>query len=294
MASNLALIKKDTVDVVAGRIREMQEKREIDLPQNYSAENAMKAAWLALQAATDKSGNAALKVCTPDSIANALLEMVVQGLNPAKKQCYFIPYGQKLVCMRSYFGSMAVAKNVAGATDIYAQVVYKGDVFEYEIKRGKKQLVKHTQKIENVGKEIVAAYCVVELPEGREHLEIMTMDQIKQAWKQGQVYKENGVSTHSKFSEEMCKKTVINRACKTVINSSTDASLLLKKSFNKAEETVVEEEMKQEIAEKANRESVDIEYEEVNGEEEAEAKEEVAASVEKDLLEEEEEEGPDF
>jgi recombination protein RecT len=38
-----------------------------------------------------------LQACTRDSIANALLDMAVQGLNPAKKQGYFIAYGKQLV-----------------------------------------------------------------------------------------------------------------------------------------------------------------------------------------------------
>ncbi len=78
----------------------------------------MKSAWLILQAAVDKDKKPVLEVCSKNSIANALLDMVVQGLNPAKKQCYFIAYGNGLACQRSYFGTMAVTKQVAGAKEI--------------------------------------------------------------------------------------------------------------------------------------------------------------------------------
>lgn len=259
-ANTLALLKKDTVDVVAAKIRQFQQSGELHLPANYSAENAMKSAWLILQGTVDKNGKPALEVCTKDSIANALLDMVVQGLNPAKKQCYFIVYGNKLICQRSYFGSMHLAKEVAGARDIYAQIVYKGDDFQYEITKGRKKIVKHVQKIENINNEnIIAAYCIIEFGDGRpDYTEIMTIDQIKKAWQHSQLYRGGDNGTHQKFTDQMAMKTVINRACKALINSSSDSNLFLR-SFNRADEEKAEVEVAQEIAENANGEVIDVE-----------------------------------
>src|SRR5690606_24667209 len=111
MSKDLALVKKDTVDVVAEKVRQFQERGEIHFPTNYSPENALKSAWLVLQETKDKNGKPVLQSCTKNSIANALLNMVVQGLTPAKQQGYFIAYGQQLVFQRSYFGTMAVTKS---------------------------------------------------------------------------------------------------------------------------------------------------------------------------------------
>ena len=259
MATELA--KKDVVDLVAGKVRGFTERGELHLPENYSPENALKSAWLKLQEVKDKSGKPVLATCTPASVANSLLDMIVQGLNPAKDQCYFIAYGSQLVCQRSYFGSMAVVKNVAGAKDIYAEVVYKGDVFEYEIRGKHKQITKHTQKLENIdGKSIVAAYAVIEFEDRQDYTEIMTMAEIKQAWLQGQVYKEGGNSVHHKFAAEMAKKTVINRACKAFINSSNDSSLLIR-AYNRAGDVIDEQDLDEEIATNANGEIIDIEGE---------------------------------
>jgi recombination protein RecT len=262
--ADLALLKRDTVDIVAQKVRQYQESGELHFPADYSIENAMKSAWLALQAAVDKSGKPALEVCTKDSIANSLLDMAIQGLNPAKDQCYFVVYGSKLVCMRSYFGSMAVVKTVAGATDVWAEVVYKGDEFTYEIAKGRKTVTKHVQKLENVKVEnIAAAYAVIEFGGTRpDHVEIMTIDEIKRAWAQGQTYKPDGNGVHQKFAEEMAKKTVINRACKAFINSSNDSSLLIK-AFNRADDVRTEEAAQREIDERANREVIDIETGEI-------------------------------
>jgi recombination protein RecT len=251
---NKAIVKKETVDVVAEKIRQFKESGELHLPDNYSAENAMKSAWLILQNTVDRDKKPALQVCTKDSIANALLDMVVQGLNPAKKQVYFIVYGNQLSCQRSYFGTMAVTKQVADAKDIYAQVVYAGDEFEYELVKGEKVVTKHVQKIENVASDkIVAAYCVVELSDGQKHTDIMTIGQIKKSWAKGKA----GPAVQNDFSEEMAKRTVINRACKPIINSSNDSHLMLE-TFNRIDSASVEKSAVDEIAEHANSETIDI------------------------------------
>ncbi len=275
------ITKSDIVDVVASRVRGFLERGEIHLPDNYSPENALKSAYLKLQETKDKSGKPVLSVCTSTSIANSLFDMVIQGLNPAKEQCYFIAYGQQLVCQRSYFGSMAVVKNVAGAKDVWAQVVYKGDAFEYEIRGKQKVITKHGQKLENVdGKNIIAAYAVIEFDDRPDHTEIMTFDDIKKAWAQGQTYKEGGNSVHTKFAAEMAKKTVINRACKAFINSSSDSSLLVG-AFNRADAARDEADIDQEIAESANMQIIDIEAEDIPDLEPAEGSEKPAEAAQK-------------
>lgn len=63
--------------------------------------------------------------------------MVVQGLNPAKNQGYFIMYGDKVQFQRSYHGTMAVTKRVAGAEEINAEVIFEGDEVKYKTKTEK-------------------------------------------------------------------------------------------------------------------------------------------------------------
>lgn len=258
--SDLALVKKDTVDVVTDKIREFQNSGELHFPANYSAENALKSAWLKLQAITDKNGKPALQACTKDSIANSLLDMAVQGLNPAKNQCYFIVYGDKLACQRSYLGTMAVTRTATGAKDIFAEVVYKGDDFAFEIVRGKKRVTRHVQSIENIeAGEIIGAYCTLVDKDDREFTEFMTIAEIKRAWSMSKTNPNSENSTHNKFPQEMCKKTVINRACKTFLNSSDDSSLLMQ-HFRRTEDAAEQAEIENEIAENANQETIDVDY----------------------------------
>ena len=261
MANELALIKKDVVDVVGKKVQEFVARGELHLPPNYSVENAMKSAWLILQNTVDKDKRPVLQACTRDSIANALLDMAVQGLNPAKKQGYFIAYGKQLVFQRSYFGTMAVTKRVTGAKDIFAEIVYKGDEFEYTIKNGNKYITKHVQRIENVDPDnIVAAYCTIVFDDDRQFTDVMTWAEIQKAWSKSKMNPDKEGSTHKEFAQEMARKTVINRACKRYLNSSDDGSLLMY-HVNRADEVAAEAEIEAEIEESANQELIDVEYE---------------------------------
>lgn len=269
MSSNqLAMVKKDTVDVVASKVKEFQESGELHFPAFYSPENAMKSAWLILQNTQDRNKRPALEVCTKDSIANALLDMVVQGLNPAKKQGYFIVYGNQLTFQRSYFGTMAVTKTVAKAKSIDAAVIYEGDSVDYDMVNSRIVNLKHKQKFENINKDkIIGAYATIVLPDDEVYIEIMTIDELRQAWSKAQFWgkdqdKEKKGSTHDEFKQEMAKKTVINRACKKFLNSSNDESLMMK-HINKEDDEV---EAQQEIDENANGEVLDMDYEEIQDE----------------------------
>jgi recombination protein RecT len=153
--------------------------------------------------------------------------MVLQGLSVHKKQGYFLVYGNQLSFQRSYFGTVALAKRTGEIKkEPVANVIYEGDVFVYTIDpaTGLKSIVKHEQKIENINSaKIKAAYCIAQHSDGTTSLEIMTLDQIKKAWAQGAT--KGNSPAHQNFTDEMCKKTVIGRACKMIINSSDDAWL---------------------------------------------------------------------
>ncbi len=110
-----AIAKYENIsEQVLNKIEKFQADGGLTLPANYSVENHMKSAWLILQSTKDRDGNPALSVCTKDSIANALFDMVLQGLAVSKNQGYFIVYGNKLEFQRSYFGTVALAKRVGG------------------------------------------------------------------------------------------------------------------------------------------------------------------------------------
>lgn len=253
------LIKQETIDAVEKRVMEFKEKGELNLPENYSPNNALKSAWLILQETKDKANKPALSVCTRASVANSLLDMVVQGLNPAKKQCYFIVYGNQLVCMRSYFGTMAMVKRLyPQVADVVASTIHDGDNVTVTIDNGRKRVEKHIQKFGNEDNAIKGAYCVVlDKDNNIIRSEVMTIDQIKKAWAQSAIKPVDGDgnikagSTHDKFTTEMAKKTVINRCLKTMLNSSDDSDLVIQ-ALNRADEIRTDDAVDAEIEENAN------------------------------------------
>lgn len=91
----------------------------------------------------------------------------------------------------------------------------------------------------------------------------MNMNQIRNAWNQG--YAKGASGAHKNFTDEMAKKTVINRACKMFANTSDDSDLLIE-AFNNSDRELDDKELiestdeavEKEIEENANKKTIDI------------------------------------
>lgn len=253
------------VTQVATKIESMKQQGQINLPDNYSAVNALQAAYFTLTAVDFGSKQALIDKVTPESVAFALQDMAIQGLSVAKKQGYFVPYGDKLQFLRSYHGTQAVLKRLHGVKDLWANVIWKGEEFEVEYnERG--QLAFKAHKVNwkaATGKkeDIEGAYCIIEREDGTQFLTVMTMDEILTAWSTAKTQ-----NVQNKYPQEMAKRTVINRASKAFINTSDDSDLLIE-AVNRSTENEFEpqvkdmgdiEEVKREIEQNANSEIIDI------------------------------------
>jgi len=238
-----AIAKKETelkalcgniADQVLERVQELQGNGALETPKNYSVSNAIQTAKLVLEKTKDRDKKHVLDSCSRDSIAKSLLDMVVQGLSVAKSQGYFIAYGGELSFQRSYFGTVAVIKRVASVASITAEVIREGETFEIAFnEKGEKYIKVHDIKFETLDNDFVGAYAVIRYDNGTQYTEIMTRKMILQAWGQSKAYpvtKDGNIkidSVHDKFTQEMVKKTVINRAAKLAINSSDDSDILI-------------------------------------------------------------------
>lgn len=271
MAENKAVTvqEKNITEKTLARVKELEKVGDLVLPSNYNYGNAIKSAYLMLQTLETKDKKPVLQACTQVSIANSLLDMVIQGLSPAKKQCYFIPYGNQLQLSKSYLGNIAATKRLKGVKSVYANCIYEKDDFSYviDLETGLKKITKHDQKFENIDiTKIKGAYAVVVMEDGNNYVEVMNINQIKNAWMQGSA--KGNSKAHTNFTDEMAKKTVINRACKNFVNTSDDSDTLIE-SINRTneykEEDLVENvhaEVKEEIKENANQETLDIPFSE--------------------------------
>lgn len=264
--TGLTLSKERALNEVSVKIAALAKDTGISLPKNYSSANAINSAWLKLQEVQDRNKKQALEVCTKNSIIESLYNMVLQGLSPAKDQCYFIVRGNKLTMMKSYLGNIAATKRLKGVKNVYANIIYEGDEFAYEIdlETGIKKITKHNQSFENIDiDKIKGAYAVVVVEEGLNYVEVMSISQIRKAWNQGDMKGQSGA--HKNFTDEMAKRTVINRACKYFTKTSDDSDSLIEsinQTYEYDEEDIVQtthEEVKEEIKQEANKgEIIDI------------------------------------
>ena len=255
---DVAVVQRDITTKVLEKVNAFKESGELRIPDNYSPENAIKSAYLILSETRNAAGKAPLQICTPASIASALLKMVVWGLSPMKKQCDFIMYGDKLECGIEYTGNIALAKRWGGMKDVKASAVFEGDEFEFEtdIETGRKRIIKHVQSLEAMGlQKVIGAYAVVEMEDETYFTEIMAMSQIKAAWNQGAM--KGNSPAHKNFPDQMAIKTVISRACKLLIRGSDDS--ILYNVQDKESDSPIDKQVTHEINQEANKEVIDIE-----------------------------------
>lgn len=139
---------------------------------------------------------------------------------------------------RSYFGTIAALKRLDSIEDIDAQVVHRGDKFEIGADEiGHIIVTKFEPSFANLDKELIGAFAFIKLANGRVDYTVMTKAQIDTSWAQSRNRQNN---VQKKFSDEMAKRTVLNRAAKMFINTSDDSDLLTG-SINSTTEAEYEE-----------------------------------------------------
>ena len=249
---------------IDGLSMQLQEKTKYGLsfPADYNPTNALMGAYLIMKETTDKNGKCILESCSQASIANSLMDMATLGLNASKKQGYFIAYGGKCQFQKSYFGNITLARR-NGLKTINAEIIYDGDTFKYHIENGMKVIDVHEQDFMNIDNDkILGAYAVAIMDDGRKVVEVMNINQLKKAWNQRMGgLKEDANSTHMKFKDQMAKKTVINRLCKLIGNTSTDGNIseISDRLDEAADVDMVAEDVAYEIENNANQ----VDFEEV-------------------------------
>lgn len=243
---------------VDGLVVQLQEKEKYGLtfPKDYNYSNELMGAYLILKETQDANKKPVLESCSQVSIANTLMDMATLGVSMQKKQCYPVAYGGKLQCQISVYGNTCIARRY-GLKTIDAMCIYEGDTFTYHIENARIVIDEHKQDFLHINKDkIIGAYAIVTMDDGSQYVELMNMDMIKQAWKQGYGYKESGSGTHQKFTDQMAMKTVKNRALKYIIR--TYGTQAVSDAYDNFEETETDDrvvmDMEHDISENANSE----------------------------------------
>lgn len=228
-------------DYVMDRVALLEKSQGFVLPKGYNASNALNKAMIYLQ--TTQSSvkgvdGTMLETSDSKSVSQALFDMVIQGLSPNQTQVYFIQrhdYKANTIVLnlqRSYFGTQMVLKRLPEIKDIKAFVVYEGDELETGFDLGSMQdkVVKFEHSWKNQDKPIQAVLAVIYKTDGSHEITVMTKKQIDQSWSHAQTNR-----VQKEFPDEMAKRTVINRAAKNIINTSTGNQDLLSAISNSTE-----------------------------------------------------------
>ncbi len=250
---------------VDGLVSQLQQKEKFGLtfPKDYNYSNELMGAYLILKETTDSNKKPVLESCSQVSIANTLMDMVTLGVSMQKKQCYPVAYGGKLQCQISVYGNTCIARRY-GLKTIDAMCIYEGDEFKYHIENARIAIDSHTQDFMNINTDkIIGAYAIVTMDDGSQYVELMNISMIKQAWKQGFGYKENGSGTHQKFTDQMAMKTAKNRALKYIIR--TYGTQAVSDAYDNVESTETDDrtvmDVEHDISENANSEEFQAEPE---------------------------------
>lgn len=257
--NQVAVQQKNITEQVLAKIETFKQAGELRLPADYSPENALKAAYLTLLEVKNKDGRPALEVCTKESVANALLKMVVWGVSTLKKQCDFIVRGTQLCCDLEYTGNILLAKRYGGLKHHKGNAIFAGDDFKFEVGvDGRRKLIHHKQDLASIGGDVIGAYVTYELEDGTQDMEIMNISQIRNSWMQGAA--KGGSIAHKNFTDQMAIKTVYNRMTKLLIRASNDAPLMGDSGSDDNEQNPdIVSEAKLEVINKSNAEEISFE-----------------------------------
>ena len=212
---------KSVGDIVLSRVNEMSEAG-FTLPADYNPTNAIKASMLVLQEVKDKNGKPALETCTQASIQTALFKMLTFGEDVSKTQGYFIVYGSQLQYQESYFGKVLRVRRIFPEWTPVPMLIHEGDSFEYAIdpETGRKKVLKHEQKLENIDKAIIGGYLYIPCADGGKDLYVMTAKEIATAHSKSR----SGGAVHKQFSTKMYSKTLVSSGCNYILNSTPSQS----------------------------------------------------------------------
>ena len=223
-----ALIASKTQQWIMSSIN--NPEKGITVPKGYNIGNEIETAMFYISQNTE-----ALTKCSETSIISALRDMVLQGLSISKKQIYPIVYGNQLQMQRSYFGTMAILKRLFPNYEITANVLYEGDSYDYcydEV--GNYFYVTNVKSsLENRDKPIIAAFGTIYDTRTKERIYgcVMTKKEIDKNWAKGKTH-----NVQNDFPQEMAKRTLINRMCKTFINTASDLNSEIVGAYNRSTE----------------------------------------------------------
>jgi phage RecT family recombinase len=174
--------------------------------------------------------------CTPESFYNALINITATGLtlNPMMQQAHLVPRSNKgklEVCLDpDYKGLVTIMIKSGIAKDVFAHVVYRNDIFEYDATS--ETVIKYIpywnreDKVFSEPGEERATFCCVINPDDTRRYRVMPISRVNEIMRGTEAYKSHAKKVASgQYSKtmwegenrpDMIKKTVIRQMWKFI------------------------------------------------------------------------------
>lgn len=144
-------------DTVAAMIARQRDEIMRAMPKSLDPDR------FARMVLTEVKGNPGLLKCEPVSLLAATMKAASLGLEPGPlEHVYLVPRGNKVTLSIWYKGIIALARRSGQIASLYAEVVYDGDEFDYQL--GLHRDIKHKRGTQRG--EVKYAYAVAQYKDG--------------------------------------------------------------------------------------------------------------------------------
>lgn len=213
--------KKERALKVVDLLSNLKPQMALALPRHITPERMMRVAQTAI------NRNPKLQECTAVSLSACLMDCSALGLEPDGRRAHLIPYGNTCTLIIDYKGLVDLAYRSRMVDYIDAFVVRENDTFK--LTYGTDPKIIHEPALKEAGKMIGVYGIAVLKGVTKPKFCFMTLDEVEAIRKRSKA--SNSGPWVTDF-EEMAKKTVIRRMCKTLPQSPELADAIAKDDEN--------------------------------------------------------------
>lgn len=203
--ANLTTKSRDRIDTIRDLLQARVPAMSQVLPKHLTAERLMRLATF------DIAKTPSLLECDPKSLVSCVLQAAQLGLEPGIiGHAYLVPFKGQATLIIGYKGLIDLVRRSGQLSTIQAQVVYRGDAFDYDLGLDPKLTHKRAESYDG-RPEVTHAYAVARLKDGSVQFEVMTRSDIEAIRSRARSGSSGPWTTDY---AEMAKKTVLRRLCK--------------------------------------------------------------------------------
>ena len=158
--------------VIHNNLQKLLKDKAAAMPKSFNETRFLQNAMVVLQDTKD------ITKMEPMSVARTMLKGAFLGLDFFNKECYAIPYGNKLNFQTDYKGETKLAKkySLKKITDIYAKLIRTGDTFTEYVDRGRQYIDFKPKSLSNA--DIIGVFAVCLYEDGSMLYETMSTEEV--------------------------------------------------------------------------------------------------------------------